>query len=205
MKVKYLLFKSIICMFFSLQNTNGVNFYNILTQQPDEKTASFAGGNFICMEPWLYLESLNKWSYKEGTRIYSSDWCVFFLFCASALQAHRHIRPLHKQSLSELMNGPIRKKLGIIPQNVTWGGTLERDRVSLSPTDSSDPSFLQYFAFFVFSLSLCAGFRASRGGFQQHGGGFYEASGGYSGPAVGSWSQCHSLQRPAGSYSGHSW
>ncbi|XP_015252918.1 PREDICTED: retinoid-inducible serine carboxypeptidase [Cyprinodon variegatus] len=71
------------------QNTNGVNFYNILTQQPDEKTASFAGGNFI------------------------------------SLQAHRHIRPLHKQSLSELMNGPIRKKLGIIPQNVTWGGQAE--------------------------------------------------------------------------------
>ncbi len=23
--------------------------------------------------------------------------------------------------LSDLMNGPIRKKLGIIPQNVTWG------------------------------------------------------------------------------------
>uniref|UniRef100_A0A3Q2ECN5 Carboxypeptidase n=1 Tax=Cyprinodon variegatus TaxID=28743 RepID=A0A3Q2ECN5_CYPVA len=41
------------------------------------------------------------------------------------LQAHRHIRPLHKQSLSELMNGPIRKKLGIIPQNVTWGGQAE--------------------------------------------------------------------------------
>uniref|UniRef100_A0A4W6F317 Carboxypeptidase n=1 Tax=Lates calcarifer TaxID=8187 RepID=A0A4W6F317_LATCA len=62
------------------QNTNGVNFYNILTQEPDEKLTS-------------------------STR--------------------RHIRPLHSQSLSELMNGPIRKKLGIIPQNVTWGGQAE--------------------------------------------------------------------------------
>uniref|UniRef100_A0A8C4P005 Carboxypeptidase n=1 Tax=Dicentrarchus labrax TaxID=13489 RepID=A0A8C4P005_DICLA len=59
------------------QNTNGVNFYNILTQEPDDKLT------------------------------------------------RRHIRPLHSQSLSELMNGPIRKKLGIIPQNVTWGGQAE--------------------------------------------------------------------------------
>ncbi|TDH03484.1 hypothetical protein EPR50_G00163850 [Perca flavescens] len=71
------------------QNTNGVNFYNILTQEPDEKRTSVAG-DFI------------------------------------ALQTHRHIRPLHRQSLSELMNGPIRKKLGIIPQNVTWGGQAEK-------------------------------------------------------------------------------
>lgn len=71
------------------QNTNGVNFYNILTQEPDERVVASAGGNFI------------------------------------TLQARRHIRPLHSQSLSELMNGPIRKKLGIIPQNVTWGGQAE--------------------------------------------------------------------------------
>uniref|UniRef100_A0A665U9U1 Carboxypeptidase n=1 Tax=Echeneis naucrates TaxID=173247 RepID=A0A665U9U1_ECHNA len=62
------------------QNTNGVNFYNILTQDPDRK---------------------------------------------SLLQTRRHIHPLHSQSLSQLMNGPIRKKLGIIPQNVTWGGQAE--------------------------------------------------------------------------------
>ncbi|XP_036944220.1 retinoid-inducible serine carboxypeptidase [Acanthopagrus latus] len=71
------------------QNTNGVNFYNILTQDPDAKLASSAGKDFI------------------------------------ALLTRRHIRPLHSQSLSELMNGPIRKKLGIIPQNVTWGGQAE--------------------------------------------------------------------------------
>ncbi|XP_035511236.1 retinoid-inducible serine carboxypeptidase [Morone saxatilis] len=72
------------------QNTNGVNFYNILTQEPDDKLASSAGEDFI------------------------------------SLQMRRHIRPLHSQSLSELMNGPIRKKLGIIPQNVTWGGQAEQ-------------------------------------------------------------------------------
>ncbi|XP_045930866.1 retinoid-inducible serine carboxypeptidase [Micropterus dolomieu] len=73
------------------QNTNGVNFYNILTQEPDDALthSSSAGENFI------------------------------------SLQTRRHIRPLHGQSLGELMNGPIRKKLGIIPQNVTWGGQAE--------------------------------------------------------------------------------
>lgn len=29
------------------QDTNGVNFYNILTQEPDEKLTSAAGENFI--------------------------------------------------------------------------------------------------------------------------------------------------------------
>ncbi|KAF0032241.1 retinoid-inducible serine carboxypeptidase [Scophthalmus maximus] len=71
------------------QNTNGVNFYNILTLEPEEKLGSSAGENYI------------------------------------ALQTRRHIRPLHSQSLSALMNGPIRKKLGIIPHNVTWGGQAE--------------------------------------------------------------------------------
>lgn len=43
-----------------------------------------------------------------------------------ALQVRRHIHRLHGLSLSELMNGPIRKKLGIIPQNVTWGGGVSQ-------------------------------------------------------------------------------
>lgn len=33
-----------------------------------------------------------------------------------------HVAPLYSDPLTELMNGLIRKKLGIIPQNVTWGG-----------------------------------------------------------------------------------
>ncbi|XP_061837625.1 retinoid-inducible serine carboxypeptidase [Nerophis lumbriciformis] len=70
------------------QNTNGVNFYNILSQESDD--VSSAGSNLISM------------------------------------LARRHIAPLHKQSLSQLMNGAIRHKLGIIPQNVTWGGQAEQ-------------------------------------------------------------------------------
>ena len=33
-----------------------------------------------------------------------------------------HVSRLYGDGLSALMNGPIRKKLGIIPENVTWGG-----------------------------------------------------------------------------------
>ncbi|XP_066498465.1 retinoid-inducible serine carboxypeptidase isoform X2 [Hoplias malabaricus] len=72
------------------QNTNGVNFYNILTQEDDDLLKSSSDHDD-------YLSSLKR----------------------------RHVRPLHRQSLAELMNGPIRKKLGIIPQNVTWGGQAE--------------------------------------------------------------------------------
>ncbi|KAG7258938.1 hypothetical protein CRUP_000052 [Coryphaenoides rupestris] len=68
------------------QNTNGVNFYNILTKEPDEERSSLAGDDFL------------------------------------SLLSRRHVRPLHRQSLVQLMNGPIRKKLGVIPHNVTWGG-----------------------------------------------------------------------------------
>ncbi|XP_051571216.1 retinoid-inducible serine carboxypeptidase-like [Myxocyprinus asiaticus] len=74
------------------QNTNGVNFYNILTQNFD-----------------------------EIVKISSDQTTDGFL---SSLK-RRHIRPLHRQSLSELMNGPIRQKLGVIPKNVTWGGQSE--------------------------------------------------------------------------------
>ena len=35
----------------------------------------------------------------------------------------RHVGILHKDSLSTLMNGDIKKKLKI-PENVTWGGKL---------------------------------------------------------------------------------
>uniref|UniRef100_A0A672SW28 Carboxypeptidase n=1 Tax=Sinocyclocheilus grahami TaxID=75366 RepID=A0A672SW28_SINGR len=80
------------------QNTNNVNFYNILTQNSDEMVKT------------------------------SSDQTNGFL---SSLKRH-HIRPLHRQSLSELMNGPIRQKLGVIPKNVTWGGQAEAVFVSMA-------------------------------------------------------------------------
>ncbi|KAM4664841.1 retinoid-inducible serine carboxypeptidase [Discoglossus pictus] len=34
----------------------------------------------------------------------------------------RHVQPMQKRSLNELMNGPIREKLKIIPKSISWGG-----------------------------------------------------------------------------------
>lgn len=34
----------------------------------------------------------------------------------------RHVAPTYGDSLDDLMNGPIRDYLQIIPENVTWGG-----------------------------------------------------------------------------------
>ncbi|XP_060757298.1 retinoid-inducible serine carboxypeptidase [Neoarius graeffei] len=78
------------------QNTNGVNFYNILTQNSDMLKSS--------TENKGYLSTLKR----------------------------RHVQPLHGQTLDELMNGPIREKLGIIPKNVTWGGQAEDVFASMS-------------------------------------------------------------------------
>lgn len=46
----------------------------------------------------------------------------------------RHVKNMHKESLNELMNGPIRKKLKIIPDCVKWGGTLLSASVDLIST-----------------------------------------------------------------------
>ncbi|KAG8432204.1 hypothetical protein GDO86_016737 [Hymenochirus boettgeri] len=67
-------------------NTDGVNFYNILTKD----------------------STMNKRQRSRNG------------FLSSLYQ--RHLLPLQSNDLSELMNGPIRKKLKIIPDSVTWGG-----------------------------------------------------------------------------------
>ncbi|PFX24817.1 Retinoid-inducible serine carboxypeptidase [Stylophora pistillata] len=46
----------------------------------------------------------------------------------------------HHDPLFELMNGPIRKKLGIIPENVTWGG--QSDLVAISQRNDIPSSVL---------------------------------------------------------------
>lgn len=43
----------------------------------------------------------------------------------------RHVEVMHKNNLSELMNGPIRKKLKVIPDCVKWGGTFLSASVDL--------------------------------------------------------------------------
>ncbi|XP_005108526.1 retinoid-inducible serine carboxypeptidase-like [Aplysia californica] len=36
----------------------------------------------------------------------------------------RHVKPLHNGDLNQLMNGPIKRKLKIIPDSVEWGGAF---------------------------------------------------------------------------------
>ncbi|XP_027726312.1 retinoid-inducible serine carboxypeptidase [Vombatus ursinus] len=73
---------------FVEQDTDGVNFYNILNKNPPEST----------------MKTSPEFTQDHLVRLY-----------------HRHVRQLHQDKLSELMNGPIRKKLKIIPDFVTWG------------------------------------------------------------------------------------
>nr|DBA21821.1 TPA: hypothetical protein GDO54_012950 [Pyxicephalus adspersus] len=72
------------------ENTDGVNFYNILTQD-------------------------SLMSRKENSNVKFGNLALGSLY-------RRHILPLQADELSELMNGPIRAKLKIIPDSVTWGG-----------------------------------------------------------------------------------
>ncbi|XP_062975972.1 retinoid-inducible serine carboxypeptidase [Elgaria multicarinata webbii] len=71
------------------ENTNGVNFYNILTHDTTSNTALTS----IASETAPFLK----------------------LF-------QRHVQSQNKDKLSDLMNGPIRKKLKIIPDHIKWGG-----------------------------------------------------------------------------------
>lgn len=73
------------------ENTDGVNFYNILTKD------SLMSGSHVTNELKFRHPALGS------------------LF-------RRHLLPLQADELSELMNGPIRAKLKIIPDSVTWGG-----------------------------------------------------------------------------------
>uniref|UniRef100_A0A8C7HR01 Carboxypeptidase n=1 Tax=Oncorhynchus kisutch TaxID=8019 RepID=A0A8C7HR01_ONCKI len=80
-----------------------------------------------------YLKATELWSVTESVvEQVSGGVCLLSVVPPTALLMRHHISPLHRQSLSQLMNGPIRKKLGIIPQNVTWGGQAEAVFSSMS-------------------------------------------------------------------------
>ncbi|KAM4692445.1 retinoid-inducible serine carboxypeptidase isoform 2-T2 [Rhinophrynus dorsalis] len=72
-------------------NTDGVNFYNILTKE----------------------STMDRNPYKENPKFGTR-------FLGKLFQ--RHVQPLQTHNLEQLMNGPIREKLKIIPDSVTWGG-----------------------------------------------------------------------------------
>uniref|UniRef100_G7PUE0 Carboxypeptidase n=1 Tax=Macaca fascicularis TaxID=9541 RepID=G7PUE0_MACFA len=71
------------------RNTDGVNFYNILTKSTPTST----------------VESSLEFTQSHLVRL-----------------CQRHVRHLQQDALSQLMNGPIRKKLKIIPEDQSWGG-----------------------------------------------------------------------------------
>ncbi|XP_066120115.1 retinoid-inducible serine carboxypeptidase [Saccopteryx bilineata] len=71
------------------QNTDGVNFYNILTKSAPMSTM------------------------KSSLEFTQSHLVHLF---------YRHVRHLYRDNLSQLMNGPIRTKLKIIPEDCSWGG-----------------------------------------------------------------------------------
>lgn len=123
---------------FLFQNTNGVNFYNILTQNSDMLKSSTENEGYLCkihfyqpirnIFPGHSPNMVNLIEY-YGNFIITGIKCIdiqlnvfITLFSVTATLKLRHVQPLHGQSLDELMNGPIREKLGIIPKNVTWGG-----------------------------------------------------------------------------------
>lgn len=104
-------------LFHLLQNTNGVNFYNILTQNSDDMVKSTSGQTNGYLGEETQHAQIHFLCYIDKNVLIIILSCFF-----TASLKRRHIRPLHRQSLSELMNGPIRQKLGVIPKNVTWGG-----------------------------------------------------------------------------------
>ncbi|XP_075417673.1 retinoid-inducible serine carboxypeptidase [Tenrec ecaudatus] len=71
------------------QNTDGVNFYNILRKST----------------PMSAKQSSLEFTQRHLAPLYQ-----------------RHVRYLQQDALSQLMNGPIRKKLKIIPAECSWGG-----------------------------------------------------------------------------------
>ncbi|XP_008824644.1 retinoid-inducible serine carboxypeptidase [Nannospalax galili] len=70
------------------KNTDGVNFYNILTKS--DPTSAMKSSLEFFQSPLVRL-------------------------------CQRHVRHLQGDALSQLMNGPIKKKLKIIPEDYSWG------------------------------------------------------------------------------------
>ncbi|KAK1331337.1 hypothetical protein QTO34_009290 [Cnephaeus nilssonii] len=93
------------------------------------------------------LDAVNKGLYKEATQLWGkaemvieqpkaslfaqhlgkSSWSRFHSFdslCTSVSVRlyQRHVRHLNRDDLNQLMNGPIRTKLKIIPKDCSWGG-----------------------------------------------------------------------------------
>ncbi|GAU91639.1 hypothetical protein RvY_03860 [Ramazzottius varieornatus] len=75
--------------------TGGVDWYNILSPIPEKR----------------HLEGKRAFRQSQSIR----DKALRKLY-------QKHVAVHQKDALDALMNGPVRKRLGIIPENVTWGG-----------------------------------------------------------------------------------
>lgn len=96
---------------------------------------------------------------QDGCLKCATTQSIFFSFPVRLYQ--RHVKNMHKNSLNELMNGPIRKKLKIIPDCVKWGGTFLSSSVDLmnillpsTVLKSKGGNFLVVSSHIKFSLSF---------------------------------------------------
>jgi serine carboxypeptidase 1 len=114
--------------------TNGVNVYNIL--QTDTTPLSYSDGHKESHTDSAFvpgskdigdvfddlITSHLPVSMKEKEAVkYQTVEGTKLLDVMQKIGA-KHLRKFHSKSLSEVMNGPVKQMLRIIPQNVTWGG-----------------------------------------------------------------------------------
>ncbi len=93
------------------QVTNGVDFYNILQSDGTANSDSIYGR--------MRMTPLARRTMSPEALALAPEGVDH-----ATLQSlyRRHVASHYGDPLDDLMNGPIRKKLGIIPANVTWGG-----------------------------------------------------------------------------------
>ena len=112
--------------------------YNLLDAKDYQEVMSFAEKTVLAVSEKRYLEATGLWGQTENVIDRLTDSVNVY----NVLQHHmaspttlrftgnkiidalykRHAGIYHAKSLSDFMNTVIRKKLGIIPDNVSWGG-----------------------------------------------------------------------------------
>lgn len=112
--------------------------YNLLDQRDLKSVMYFANKTVAAVNAGEYPQATALWSQTEdvidsvtdSVNVYNvlqhhaPSPMTFSMTGSRVLDAlyQRHVGIYHAKSLSDFMNTVIRKKLGIIPDNVTWGG-----------------------------------------------------------------------------------
>jgi serine carboxypeptidase 1 len=110
------------------KHTNGVNVYNILETstdplQTDEKTE--VDDNRVRSQSVVHIlkSFIDKTVHGLGESVvYDGKEDHAKLQETMSKLGAKHLKKYHGPSLSDLMNGPVKQMLRIIPANVTWGG-----------------------------------------------------------------------------------